>query len=67
METLQDNQEMTIERAIRVLDELLFEFTLRSGGGPDCLLIRESEEALRFLRRQAVKESRQEKSRQETW
>ena len=50
METLQDNQEMTIERAIRVLDELLFEFTLRSGGGPDCVLIKEAEEAIRFLR-----------------
>ena len=63
------NQEMTMtmEDAIKVLETLLYEFALRSGGGPDCLLIRESEEALRFLRRQAVKESRQEKSRQETW
>ncbi len=37
-------------RAIQILDQLLLEFALRSGGGFDCLLIREAEEAIRFLR-----------------
>ena len=52
MQTQDQTQEMTIDidRAIQILDELLFEFTLRSGGGPDCILIREAEEAIRFLR-----------------
>ena len=52
MQTQDQTQEMTIDidRAIQILDELLFEFTLRSGGGPDCILIREAEEAVRFLR-----------------
>jgi len=62
METLQENQEMTMDmdRAIQIFDELLFEFTLRSGGGPDCILIREAEEAVRFLRSlQKQQENRQ--------
>jgi len=48
----QDNQQgqMTLERAIETLDQLLFEFAIRSGGGPDCVLIRDAEEAIRFLR-----------------
>jgi hypothetical protein len=52
METLQEKQEMTMDmdRAIQVLDELLFNFVLRSGGGPDCVLISQAEEAIRFLR-----------------
>ncbi len=53
MDMTQNNQEMTLDRldrAIKVLDQLLFQFALRSGGGPDCLLIREAEEAIRFLR-----------------
>ena len=46
------NQEMTMtmEDAIKVLETLLYEFALRSGGGPDCVLIKEAEEAIRFLR-----------------
>jgi hypothetical protein len=63
MNTTQNNQEMTIDKAIRIFDDLLFEFTIRSGGGPDCLLIRESEEAIRFLR--ALQKSLQDKENQQ--
>jgi len=62
METLQENQEMTMDmhRAIKVLEDLLFEFTIRSAGGPDCILIREAEEAIRLLRSlQKQQENRQ--------
>jgi hypothetical protein len=60
MQTQDQTQEMTFHRAIQVLDQLLFEFTLRSGGGYDCVLIHEAEEALRFLRKKLQEDQQQD-------